>query len=59
MVVQGPLDFNILLGRDYVYAMMDVVSTLFRFMHFPHDGKIVNIDKLSFVKPDHLMTPIQ
>ena len=42
MVVQGPLDFN-LLGHDYVYAMKAVVSTLFRVMHFPHDGKIVVI----------------
>ena len=46
MVVQGPLDFNLLLGRDYVYAMKVVVSTLFRVMHFPHDGKIVTIDQL-------------
>ena len=52
MVVQGPLDFNLLLGRDYVYDMKDVVSTLFRVMHFPHDGKIVTIDQLSFVTPD-------
>ena len=44
MVVQGPLDFNLLLGRDYVYAMNDIVSTLFRVVHFPHDGKIVTID---------------
>ena len=44
MVVQGPLDFNLLLGRDYVYAMKAIVSTLFRVMHFPHDGKIVTID---------------
>ena len=29
MVVQGPLDFNLLLGRDYVYTMKVVVSTLF------------------------------
>jgi hypothetical protein len=29
IVVQGPLDFNMLLGRDYVYAMNVVVSTLF------------------------------
>ena len=29
MVVQGPLDFNILLIRDYVYTIKDVVSTLF------------------------------
>ena len=34
MVFQGPLDFNILLGRDYVYAMKAIVSTLFRVMHF-------------------------
>ena len=26
MVVQGPLDFNMLLGHDYVYSMKDVVS---------------------------------
>ena len=57
MVVQGPLDFNLLLGHDYFYAMKAVVSTLFRLMHFPHDGKIVTIDQLSFVKPDNLMTP--
>ena len=44
MVVQGPLDFNMLLGHDYVYAMKAVVSTLFRVMHFPHDGNIVTID---------------
>ena len=57
MVVQVPLDFNLLLGRDYVYAMKVVVSTLFRVMHFPHDGKIVTIDQLSFVTPDHRITP--
>ena len=44
MVVQGPLDFNLLLGCDYVYTMKAIVSTLFRVMHFPHDGKIVTID---------------
>ena len=58
MVVQGPLDFNLILGCDYVYSMKDVVSTLFRVMHFPHDGKIVTIDQLSFVTPDHHMLPI-
>ena len=57
MVFQGPLDFNLLLGHDYVYSMKAVVSTLFRVMHFPHDGKIVTIDQLSFVTPDHRITP--
>ena len=51
MVVQGPLDFNLLLGRDYVYVMEAIVSTLFRVMHFPHDGNIVTIDQLSFDNP--------
>jgi hypothetical protein len=47
IVVQGPLDFNMLLGRDYVYAMNAVVSTLFWVMHFPHNGSIVTIDQLA------------
>jgi hypothetical protein len=52
MVVQGPLDFNLLLGRDYVYAMKVFMSTLFRVMNFPHNGNLVTIDQLSFVSPD-------
>jgi hypothetical protein len=48
IVVQGPLDFNMLLEHDYVYAMNVVVSTLFWVMHFPHNGSIVTIDQLAF-----------
>jgi hypothetical protein len=44
IMVQGPLDFNMLLGHDYVYAMNVVVSMLFWVMHFPHNGSIVTID---------------
>jgi hypothetical protein len=51
MVVHNPLDFNLLLGRDYVYAMKDFVSTLFRVMCFPHNGHILTIDQLSFIGP--------
>ena len=57
MVVEVPLDFNMLLGHDYVYAMKDVVSTLFQVMYLPRDGKIVTIDQLSFIKPDYRVTP--
>ena len=57
MVVQGPLYFNQLLGRDYVYAMKFVVYTLFRVMYFPHHGNIVTIDHIFFVTPDHRITP--
>ena len=52
MVVPGPLDFNILLGRDYTYAMGALVSSLFRVVCFPHEGQIVTIDQLSFFGPD-------
>ena len=36
MVIEYPLDFNMLLGCDYVYAMQAMVSTLFRVMYFNH-----------------------
>ena len=52
MVVWDPLDFSLLLGRDYVYAMKAIVSTLFRVISFPHDGRIVTIDQLSCIGPD-------
>jgi len=48
MVVDSPLDFNILLGCDYVYAMNVEVSSLFRVMCFPHKRNIVTIDKLAY-----------
>jgi hypothetical protein len=52
MVVRDPLDFSLLLGRDYVYAMKSLVSTLFHVISFPHDGRIVTIDQLSFIGPN-------
>jgi hypothetical protein len=51
MVVQDPLDFTLLLGRDYVYAMKAIVSTFFRVISFPHDGWVVTVDQLSFIDP--------
>ena len=49
MVVHGPLDYNLLLGRDYIYCMGAIVSTLFRVMCFPHEGRMVKlVDQLSF-----------
>jgi hypothetical protein len=54
MVVHDPLEFNLLLRRDYVYAMRYFVSTLFQVMCFPHNGNIVTINQLSFIDP-HFM----
>jgi len=49
MVVQGPLDFNLLLRHDYVYVMGDHVSSLFHVVCFLHEGLIVTIDQMSFI----------
>ena len=43
MVVQGPLDYNLLLGRDYIYSMGAIISSLFRVMCFPHEGRVVHL----------------
>ena len=51
MVIEDPLDFNILLGHDYVYAMQAMVSTLFHVMYFNHGEEIVTIDQLDFLDP--------
>ena len=51
MVIEVPLDFNMLLGRDYVYAVQAVVSTFFRVMYFTHGEEIVTIDQLDFLDP--------
>jgi hypothetical protein len=51
MVVQEPLDFSLLLGRDYFYAMKAIVPTLFHVISFPHDGRVVTVDQLSFIDP--------
>ena len=44
MVIEDPLEFNMILGCDYVYAMQAVVSTFFRVMYFNHGKEIVTID---------------
>ena len=44
MVIEDPLEFNMLLGRDYVYAMQAMVSTFFRVVYFNHGEEIVTID---------------
>jgi hypothetical protein len=47
-VVDAPLDYNFLLGHNWTYAMVVVVSFVFYILCFPHQGEIVTIDHLSF-----------
>jgi hypothetical protein len=51
-VVDAPLDYNLLLGRSWFYAMNFVASLVFRCVQFPHQGKIVTIDQLDFCTTD-------
>ena len=42
--VDTPLDYNLLLGRNWMYNMQDVASSLFRVVCFPFNGNIIIID---------------
>ena len=47
-VIDAPLDYNFLLGRNWIYAMCASVSAVLRLVVFPHEGKLVTIDQLNF-----------
>jgi hypothetical protein len=53
-IMTGLVDYNILIGHDFIYAMNVVVSSLFRVMIFPHEGCIITIDQLSYSDPPHI-----
>jgi hypothetical protein len=42
-VVDAPLDYNLLLGRNWTYTMISIVSFLFRTRYFPQYGNIVTM----------------
>jgi hypothetical protein len=51
-VVDASLDYNILLGRSWNYAMQAVVATVFRVLLFPPEGRIVTINQFPFSRSD-------
>jgi hypothetical protein len=51
-VFDTPLDYNLLLGCSWVDSMRAVMSTLFRVLRFPHQGKVVTVDQLAFFNTD-------
>ena len=48
-VIDGNIDYNILLGRPWVYAMATIVLTYFRKIAFPFQGGITIIDQQTFL----------
>ena len=51
-VIDSPLDYNLLFGRTWFYAMKVVASTVSWLLSFPHQGKIITINQLDFCTPD-------
>ena len=47
-VIDAPLDYNLLLGYTWFYAMKVVASTIFQLLSSPHQGKIITINQLDF-----------
>ena len=56
-VIYAPLDYNILLGHSYNYAMSTIPSAVHHKMSFPHNGKIVTIDQLTYYEPKSQTSP--
>ena len=56
-VVNAQLHYNLLLRRSYMYAMRAVASTVFHLMMFPHEGKIVMVDQLTYQNLQGLTEP--
>jgi hypothetical protein len=51
------LDYNSFLGISRMYAMMTVVSNLFCIIYFPHEGRIMTIDKVVSNLSDETANP--
>jgi hypothetical protein len=52
-VIDAPLDYNILFGCSYMYAMKAVACFVFHTMMFPHKGKLITIDQLTHYELNH------
>jgi hypothetical protein len=51
-VVDAPLDYNLLLGHSWFYAMTIITSSVFHILRFPHQGKIIIVDQLEYTTLD-------
>ena len=55
-VIDAPLDYNFLLGIIWTFAMSIVASVILRVVVFPHKGKLVIVDQLSFTRKGRMET---
>lgn len=50
-VIDAPLDYNILLGRSFMYAMKAIAYSILQIFMLLLDGKVITIDQLTFYRP--------
>ena len=55
-VIYAPLDYNLLLGRSWTYAMSAIASVILQVSVFLHKGKLVIVDQLSFTRKGRMET---
>ena len=55
-LVDAPLDYNLLLGRNWTYAMCIIPSSVFRVLIFPHEGKLVIVYQLTYTRKGRMDT---
>ena len=55
-VVDGHLEHKLLLERIWTYAMCVIPSYVLRVLVFPHKGKLVTVDQLTYTQKGHLET---
>jgi len=49
--IDTPLDYNILLGCSYMYIMKAVASSMFITIIFPHNWKVLKVEKMKHYEP--------
>ena len=55
-VIDAPLDYNLLLGRSWTYAMSAIASVVLWVIVSPHEWNLVTVDQLSFTWKGHMET---
>ena len=55
--MESQLDYNILLGKSFMYTMKAITLSIICIMMFPHDGKVVTIDEITYNPPGSKGSP--
>ena len=51
-IVDANLDYNLLLGQNWIYDMDAIASSLFCVLCLPHEGRIVTVDQIDYYPID-------